>query len=199
MERKNHPFEVGLSPRLIGAELADRTDVSDGFEIPRILRNKGIRVGAAITGQALTVGGAAVAARGYAKRNRPVTPRRYESVRKSQLRKKGLKPQKGISYLPEADRRVNRWQQRRLANTTKPPVPRGTMQVRLGGAMMVAGRLMPYIAVGYIAYDIFQSDMDPLEYADNEAMKVQDWTVGQLVTGYNTANAIYVIGKGFIF
>lgn len=148
---RNHPFEEEW-PRPLGANLA--VVESDGPEVPRILRNQGLRYGSAYAGQALTAAGGTIALSGARARSQPYSKvTKYESVRKSQLRSKGLKPQRGVSYLPESDRKVNRWHEKRLNPKAKTPRRPGIIRIRLGSTMMVAGRLLPVLAVGYIAYE----------------------------------------------
>ena len=79
---------------------------------------------------------------------------KYESVRRSQLKQKGLKPQRGVSYLPEKDTKVNRWHEKRLNARHKKPRTPGVIRIRTGSAMMVAGRAVPILVVGYLAYDM---------------------------------------------
>ena len=165
--RKKHPFEVGLSPRLLGVELADLTE-SDGVKVPRILRNQSLRLGSAYAGKAITTAGGAVALSGARARTKPRSQvTRYESVRKSQLRFKGLKPQKGVSYLPEKDSKVNRWHEKRLNSKAKKPRIPGRIRIGMGSTMMVAGRATPYLMVGYLAYEMLPKDSQESLYEDS--------------------------------
>ena len=52
---------VGLSPRLLGAPV---TTESDGIQIPRIVRNQGIRIGSAYAGTSLSAAGGTIALSG---------------------------------------------------------------------------------------------------------------------------------------
>ena len=154
VRKRKHPFEVGLSPRLIGVDLAELTE-SDGVKVPRILRNQSLRLGSAYAGKAISTGGGAIALSGARARTKPRSQvTRYESVRKSQLRSKGLKPQRGVSYLPEKDSKVNRWHEKRLNSKSKKPRTPGRIRIGMGSTMMVAGRAVPYLMVGYLAYEM---------------------------------------------
>lgn len=198
--RKSQPFEVGLSPRLIGAPLADTTE-SDELQVPRIVRNQGLRYGSAYAGQALTAAGGTIALSGARARSQPYSKvTRYESVRKSQLRSKGLKPQKGVSYLPESDRKVNRWHEKRLNQKAKTLRRPGAIRIRMGSTMMVAGRLLPVLAVGYIAYEYLpDSRKEELLHSDTGfGGSLHDKTIGQAMDIYTGIRIGYSVGKGLL-
>lgn len=198
--KRNHPFEVGLSPRLIGAPLAELTE-SDGTKVPRILRNQGLRAGAAYTGQALTAAGGTVALSGARARTKPRSKvKKYESVRKSQLRAKGLKPQKGVSYLPEKDTRVNRWHEKRLNSKSKKPRVPGRIRIGMGSTMMVAGRAVPYLMVGYLAYEMLPKDSREriVESDIGPGGSIRDRTVGTAMDVYSGVSIGYSLGKGLL-
>ena len=104
---------------------------SDSPKVPRIVRNQTIRLGAGYAGQAISAGGTAIALSGSrAYRKSPRRPLKYESVRRSDLKRHGLKPAPNTSYLPESDRRVNRWHESRLSRGKK-TVPRGIIRMRM--------------------------------------------------------------------
>lgn len=192
---------VGLSPRLIGAPLDDTTE-SDELQVPRIIRNQALRHGSAYAGQALSASGGAIALSGARARSQPYSKvTRYESVRKSQLRSKGLKPQKGVSYLPESDRKVNRWHEKRLNQKAKTLRRPGLIRVRMGSTMMVAGRLLPVLAVGYIAYEYLpESRKSELTQTDlGPGGSLRDRVEGPISLGfdvYKGAQIGYSLGKG---
>ena len=178
--------------------------VSDGFQVPRLVRNQGIRLGAAVAGQAVSAGGALVTARGVSLRSQSGSVRRYEPVRKSQLRAKGLKPQKGVSYLPESDRKVNRWHEKRLNQKAKTPRRPGLIRIRMGSTMMVAGRLLPVLAVGYIAYEYLPDDSslrDP-ETVEGHLVggvrKNLEMYAGFAADVYTGSRIWYALGKGLL-
>lgn len=142
--------------------------------------------------------GSAIALSGARARSKP-RPKaiKYESVRKSQLRSKGLKPQKGVSYLPESDRKVNRWNERRLKSRTKAPRPSGAIRIRMGSGMMVAGRLIPYLAVGFIAYEMLPDSQK--EVHDNYT--IRDSIENNLAFGaavYTRASLGYALGSNLL-
>ena len=195
--RKSHPFEVGLSPRLLGVQLAARSE-SDGIEIPRILRNQGIRIGSAYAGTSLSAAGGTIALSGARARSQPYTKvTRYESVRKSQLRAKGLKPEKGVSYLPEKDSKVNRWHEKRLNQKAKTMRRPGLIRIRMGSTMVVAGRLLPVLAVGYIAYEYLpDSRKEEIVHSDvGFGGSIHDRTIGYASDVYTGAKIAYATGK----
>ena len=201
-ERKRHPFEVGLSPRLLGAPEVDIPE-SDGPEVPRILRNQGIRLGSAYAGQTVSTVGAAVTASGTLARNASTgKPVRYESVKKSTLRSKGYTPERGVSYLPERDSSHNRWHEKRLSRKNKPARTPGTLRIRMGTTMMVAGRLLPVIAIGYIAYEVLpdyqKSNVVDAQLPGGSLGDRADSIVGlagDVYTGYQIG---YHVGKGLL-
>lgn len=187
----------GVDPQLDTAE-------SDGIKVPRIVRNQGLRHGSAFAGQALTGAGGTIALSGARARSQPYTKvKRYESVRKSQLRAKGLKPERGVSYLPESDRRVNRWHERRLNRKAKTPRRPGLIRVRMGSTMMVAGRLLPVLAVGYIAYEYLPDDRkEALTETDvGPGGSLRDRVEAPIAFGfdvYTGAQIGYSLGKGLL-
>lgn len=195
---------VGLSPRLHGVPIAVTTE-SDGLQVPRIVRNQGLRYGSAAAGQALTAAGGTIALSGARARSQPYTKvTKYESVRKSQLRSKGLKPQKGVSYLPESDRKVNRWHEKRLNQKAKTPRRPGLIRIRMGSTMMVAGRLLPVLAVGYIAYEYLPDDSslrDP-ETVEGHLVggvrKNLEMYAGFAADVYTGSRIWYALGKGLL-
>ena len=176
--------------------------VSDGFQVPRLVRNQGIRLGASVAGQAVSAGGALVTARGVSLRSQSGSVRRYEPVRKSQLRAKGLKPQKGVSYLPESDRRVQRWQERRLRAARK-PVVRGATHIRVGTGMMAVGRVLPTLAFGYIAYQYLpeesgsRSETPGAFVGANVKDNIQTY-VSTGLNAYSVASVVYGVSKSAV-
>lgn len=148
-----HPFGSGEKPPSSNA---------DDFEIPGIVRNQGLRLGAEIGGKALSHSGTALIGYGVAQRRHPIRPRRYESVTKKQVRSKGGRVQKGTTYLPGNSRAQSRQLHRTRYNR---PSPRGSNTIRSGVALRGAGRALPILAVGYIGYDLSrgktpETDMD---------------------------------------
>ena len=192
---------VGLSPRLHGVPIAVTTE-SDGLQVPRIVRNQGLRYGSAAAGQALTAAGGTIALSGARARSQPYSKvTKYESVRKSQLRSKGLKPQKGVSYLPESDRKVNRWHEKRLNQKAKTFRRPGLIRIRMGSTMMVAGRLLPVLAVGYIAYEYLpESRKEELIHSDlvGDGDSLHDRTIGLASDVYTGVTIGYHVGKGLL-
>lgn len=207
LNHHRHPFEDDewLRRPVLYGSLPDPL-ASDDTEpqVPRLIRNQGIRLGASMAGQALSYSGSAVTLSGLSAASKaPRQPVKYESVRKSQLRAKGLKPQRGVSYLPESDARVNRWHERRLSARTKNPIPRGTIRIRMGSTMMVAGRLVPYLAIGYLAYELLpdRSDVEQGDHVGKIGSGVKanvDLYVGFAGDAYTTAQVGYVAGKALL-
>jgi hypothetical protein len=121
---------------------------------------------------------------------------KYESVRKSQLRSKGLKPEKGVSYLPEKDSKVNRWHEKRLNQKAKTMRRPGLIRIRMGSTMMVAGRLLPVLAVGYIAYEFLpDSRKEEILHTEYAGYSIHDRTIGYATDLYTGARLGYSIGK----
>ena len=147
------------SPPFAGASLqgnpilAPIESASDGFKVPSLLRNQGIRHGSALAGQALYTAGGAITARGLSlSRSQTSVKRRKSSVVTKQQartaeRMGGQKynPSK-YDYRPERSSSAQRWLKRRYK--PKPTrVPRGTLHIRAGSTMMVAGRILPVLGV----------------------------------------------------
>lgn len=201
-QQRNHPFEEEWL-RPLGVNL-NADPESDGFKVPTIVRNQGLRHGAAYAGQALTASGGTIALSGARARSQPYSKvTRYESVRKSQLRSKGLKPEKGVSYLPESDRKVNRWHEKRLNQKAKTMRRPGLIRIRMGSTMMVAGRLLPVLAVGYIAYEYLPDDRkEALTDSDlGSGGSLRDRVEGPISFGfdvYKGAQIGYSLGKGLL-
>ena len=189
--------------------LAPIESVSDGFKVPRLLRNQGIRHGSAYAGQALYTAGGAITARGlHLSRTQTNVKRRKSSVVTRQQartaeRMGGQKynPSK-YDYRPERSSSAQRWLKRRY-NPKPTRVPRGTLHIRAGSTMMVAGRLIPVLAVGYIAYELLP---------ESQKSKILDTDVGgggslrERVEGpisfgvdvYKGAELGYALGKGLL-
>ncbi|MDB2389574.1 hypothetical protein N9W02_04120 [Flavobacteriaceae bacterium] len=197
-QQRNLPFEEEWL-RPLGANLLADLE-SDGIQVPRIVRNQGIRFGSAAAGQALTAAGGTVALSGAAARSQPYSKvTRYESVRKSQLRAKGLKPQKGVSYLPEKDSKVNRWHEKRLNRKAKTMRRPGLIRIRMGSTMMVAGRLLPVLAVGYLAYELLpEPRKEEILHTEYAGYSIHDRTIGYASDLYTGMTIGYAIGKGLL-
>ena len=200
VRKRKHPFEVGLSPRLLGVELADHTE-SDATKVPRLLRNQGLRIGSAYAGKAISVAGGTIALSGARARTKPRSQvKRYESVRKSQLRAKGISPSAGVSYLPEKDSKVNRWHEKRLNSKSKKPRTPGRIRIGMGSTMMVAGRAVPTLMVGYLAYEMLPKDSK--EYISDSDIgsggSLRDRTLGQAMDVYGGLSIGYNLGKGLL-
>ena len=147
--------------------------------------------------------GSAIALSGARARSQPYSKvTKYESVRKSQLRSKGLKPQKGVSYLPESDRKVNRWHEKRLNARAKTPRTPGVIRIRMGSTMMVAGRLLPVLAVGYIAYEMLPDDQKQHVYDTRIGQySIRDRVEAKIAFGasvYNGAKLGYALGSNLL-
>jgi len=190
---------VGLSPRLIGVNPIE----SDAVQIPRIVRNQGLRTGSTYAGQALSTAGGAVTSSGAAARAKSHSKvRRYESVKKSELIAKGGKPERGVSYLPEADRKANRWHEKRLARKAKPMGRPGLIRIRMGSSMMVAGRLLPVLAVGYIAYQYLPDSQKEVasdaEFFGPSLHERGEYFAAAGFDAYRAAHLGFSIGKGLL-
>jgi len=202
-QQRNHPFEEEWL-RPLGANLAADSIESDGPQVPRIVRNQGLRIGSAYAGQALTAAGGTVALSGARARSQPYSKvTKYESVRKSQLRSKGLKPQRGVSYLPEKDSKVNRWHSKRLNQKAKTFRRPGLIRVRMGSTMMVAGRLLPVLAVGYIAYEYLpdsrKKELTETEFGLGGSLRDRvEAPISFAFDVYKGAQIGYTIGKGLL-
>ena len=133
---------------------------SEDYQVPNLLRRQGIRLGSTVAGQALSISGGAITARGMAL-SRTTSER---NVRKSSVvtkkqamtaeRAGGAKYQpRKYDYRPERSSSAQRWLKRRY-NPKPTRVPRGTLHIRAGSTMMVTGRLVPVLAVGYLAYEL---------------------------------------------
>lgn len=145
--------------------------------------------------------GAAVTLSGARARTKPRSKvTRYESVRKSQLRSKGLKPQKGVSYLPEKDTKVNRWHEKRLNQKAKKPRTPGVIRIRMGSTMMVLGRSAPVIVFGYLAYEMLpEGSKKGISETDiGSGGNLKERTVGQAMNVYSGLSIGYSLGKGLL-
>lgn len=147
--------------------------------------------------------GAAITLSGARARTKPRSKvRRYESVRKSQLRSKGLKPQKGVSYLPEKDTKVNRWHEKRLNQKAKKPRTPGVIRIRMGTTMMAAGRIAPVIVFGYLAYEMLPSSSKKEVYETDIGEHSLKDRVGHYADfGSDVYSGValgYTIGKGLL-
>ena len=189
--------------------LAPIESVSDGFKVPRLLRNQGIRHGSALAGQALYTAGGAITARGLHLSNRqtPLKPRKSSVITKQQARTAELmggakyNPSK-YDYRPERSSSAQRWLKRRY-NPKPTRVPRGTLHIRAGSTMMVAGRLLPVLAVGYLAYGLLPESDSPLRETQEGKIGGQvkdnvDLYVDTATQAYTGATIGYAIGKGLL-
>jgi len=105
-------------------------------------------------------------------------------------------------YRPEQSGRAQRWLKRRY-NPKPTRVPRGTLHIRAGSTMMVAGRLLPVLAVGYIAYGFLPEEGSPARdtplghLAGNSKDNIDGYVRlgGQVYTG---AKLGYALGTGLL-
>lgn len=105
-------------------------------------------------------------------------------------------------YRPERSSSAQRWLKRRY-NPKPTRVPRGTLHIRAGSTMMVAGRLLPVLAVGYIAYGL-------LPDSDSSSRETQEGKIGGQVKdnvdlyvdtaaqAYTGAKLGYALGTGLL-
>ena len=117
-----------------------------------------------MAGQALYTAGGAITARGlHLSRTQTSVKRRKSSVvtRKQARTAERMGGQKynpsKYDYRPERSSSAQRWLKRRY-NPKPTRVPKGTLHIRAGSTMMVAGRILPVLAVGYIAYGLVPDD-----------------------------------------
>jgi hypothetical protein len=189
--------------------LAPIESVSDGFKVPRLLRNQGIRHGSALAGQALYTAGGAITARGlHLSRTQTSVKRRKSSVvtkqqAKTAERMGGQKynPSK-YDYRPERSSSAQRWLKRRY-NPKPTRVPKGTLHIRAGSTMMVAGRLLPVLAVGYLAYGLLPADRQealtetPIGYGGSLRERVEA-PIDFGVQAYTGAKIGYALGSNLL-
>ena len=105
-------------------------------------------------------------------------------------------------YRPERSSSAQRWLKRRY-NPKPTRVPRGTLHIRAGSTMMVAGRLLPVLAVGYLAYELLpERDSASRETQEGRiAGQVKDNVdlyVDTATQAYTGATIGYAIGKGLL-
>lgn len=182
---------------------------SEDFKVPNILRRQGIRFGSTVAGQALSVSGGAITARGLAlsRTTSERNVRKSSVVTKKQARTAeragGAKynPAK-YDYRPERSSSAQRWLKRRY-NPKPTRVPRGTLHIRTGSTMMVAGRLVPVLAVGYLAYELLPEPQKKglVESDIGSGGSLRDRGEGYLDFGSDVYTGVtigYAVGKGLL-
>ena len=105
-------------------------------------------------------------------------------------------------YRPERSSSAQRWLKRRY-NPKPTRVPRGTLHIRAGSTMMVAGRLLPVLAVGYIAYGLLPEEESPARDTPigHLAGNVKDNVDGYVQLGgqvYTGAKLGYALGSNLL-
>ena len=180
-----------------------RTEPSDGFEIPSILRRQGIRYGSTIAGQALSTAGVATTLSGVrASRESTGKSVRYSTITREQARlsKTGIEP--NTRYRPSGDAASNRYMSRRLRRTAVTQKP-GVMRIRMGSTMMVAGKVVPVLAVGYLAYELLPESRkkDVVETDLGSGGSLKDRATGFLDLGTDVYTGVtigYAVGKNLL-
>lgn len=130
-------------------------DASDAT-IPSIVQNQGIRLGAEISGKALSSAGTSLIGYGAAQHRLHNRHTRYESVTKKSVRSKGGRLQKGTTYLPRSSRAQSRQLHRTRYNRSSGH--RGTKYVKSGMGIKGLGKAVPVLAYGYIGYSLLQGE-----------------------------------------
>ena len=176
--------------------------VSDGFQIPSILRRQGLRIGSAYAGRALTTAGGAITARGLHlnKTGPDLTRTKWSTLTRAQARNSKSGIRADTRYRPSHGRRSNRFMERRLKPQASRTIPRGTLHVRMGSTMMIAGRTLPLLVGGYLAYTLLPEGVDRTTHegklADNVLQNVHLYgnTAAQIYSGaeiaYNVGTAM---------
>lgn len=155
-------------------------------QIPIIIRNQGIRLGAAAIGKTLTVGGAATVAYGARVYRKPSTTRTDLFITKKDVKKKVTRSEfkelkKRHRFMPSNDRAQQRWVEKSVraqGRHTDTPKARGRTIMRSGTAMIGVGRAIPTMAMGWIAMDATQRAI--------EGERIQDQPIADTVMqGWN--------------
>lgn len=105
-------------------------------------------------------------------------------------------------YRPERSSSAQRWLKRRY-NPKPTRVPRGTLHIRAGSTMMVAGRLLPVLGVAYLGYGFLPEqgsaarDTPTGHLAGNVKDNIDGYVQlgGQVYTG---AKLGYALGSGLL-
>ena len=105
-------------------------------------------------------------------------------------------------YRPERSSSAQRWLKRRY-NPKPTRVPRGTLHIRAGSTMMVAGRLLPVLAVGYLAYGFLPDKEDPardtpLGHVAGDVKDTVDFYVSGATQVYTGAKLGYALGSNLL-
>ena len=140
---------------------SEESSESDGRQVPIIIRNQAIRLGAAAIGKTLTVSGAATVAYGVTVSRKPSSVRTDLFITKKDVKKKVTRSEfkelkKRHRFMPSNDRAQQRWVEKSVraqGRHTDSPKARGRAIIRGGTLMIGVGRAVPTMAVGWIATD----------------------------------------------
>jgi len=178
---------------------SEESSESDGRQVPIIIRNQAIRMGAAAIGKTLTVGGAATVAYGARVYRKPSTVRTDLFITKKDVRKKVTRSEfkelkKRHRFMPSNDRAQQRWVEKSVraqGRHTDTPKARGRTIMRGGTLMIGVGRAIPTMAVGWIATDAAMRAI--------EGQPIQEQPIADLITlGVNEQAQTFVRGVSTI-
>lgn len=169
-----NPFgTAALEAARKGRGIDDQGDSRDLSIGQRVIRNQVLTRGAPIAGRALTVMGAAAVGAGISIQRRNVTSKRQFSTMTKRQARYAAKQEKGTHlarkygrtytaeywrttrhYKPWLRRDVGQQRMDTMNRTQSRNLRRGAVLKGAGTTMIIAGKTLPVLAYGYIAYDL---------------------------------------------